>query len=144
MNKRHLTRILTILLMAATSVINLSSCSKDDDKTSTPTVVGTWRYNFSSGWVIMQLNSDGTGYEEETDTVGSGGKSDFTYSYDANLKRLNRIERRKVWTSMDQYTIREYEETYEVRELTATQMTLFNLTYPNEKHSIKTWTRVNR
>lgn len=73
------------------------SCGSDDkEETSTPStsIVGTWRHDFSSGYILMSFSSNNTGYHQEYD-VDDGKlrrKHNFSYSYDESQKHLVLIE----------------------------------------------------
>ena len=50
------------ILMVAIMSVGFMSCSKDDDvkKDSVGSLVGTWRYNFSSGYDLLTFDQNGT------------------------------------------------------------------------------------
>lgn len=82
---------LLFLVVAVISIIAFTSCSKtgnnEPDKesqtTKTSTIVGKWKYSFSSGFCMLTFKADGSGVYYEYD----GGHIDaedepFYYKYD--------------------------------------------------------------
>lgn len=73
------------------------SCSKDE-KENVPTqgssIIGTWRHEFSSGYIMMFFSSNNTGYYQEYDEEDGGlrRKHNFTYIYSESQQRLVLIE----------------------------------------------------
>ena len=53
-------------------------------------IIGTWRYEFSSGYSYLYFGKTGFGWEHEYDEAdgGWGEKEEFTYVYDATEKRI--------------------------------------------------------
>ncbi|MBQ7818065.1 MAG: hypothetical protein IJ341_00040 [Bacteroidales bacterium] len=56
-------------------------------------IVGEWRCNFSTGYVLMNLGADGSGWEDEYDEADGGwyGKDYFQYTYDSSSKTMTII-----------------------------------------------------
>lgn len=89
--KKKIAICMLAILMVATAVVTIASCSKSDNNSSSTSstsgelskIVGTWQGNDSDETITMTFNSDGTGlvrvtyngyYGTETDTFS------FTYS----------------------------------------------------------------
>lgn len=73
-----------ILLLAGLSFV---SCDKDDDEGNgnsggTSALVGTWRHEFSSGYILVTFKSDGTGSWKEIDYDSESFMDKFDYEYD--------------------------------------------------------------
>ena len=56
-------------------------------------IVGEWRSNFSTGYVLVNLGTDGYGWEDEYDEADGGwhGKDYFQYTYDSSSKIMTII-----------------------------------------------------
>lgn len=67
-------------------------CSDDDkDDNQSSELVGTWRYGFSSGYVLMYFGNDGMGWHHEYDEDDGGwedDREDFSYTFDASTLDL--------------------------------------------------------
>ena len=79
---RHLAMLVVVMAMALCTV----SCSDDDDDDNggggtLGSIVGTWRYTFSTGYVDYVFNSNGMGMEREYDTVDGGWHSPHAFYY---------------------------------------------------------------
>ncbi len=76
-----------ILFLVPMMAFAFTGCSSDDDdndggKKSSSSIVGTWRYNFSTGYQIVTFNSNGTGSMREHDNYDGMDYTDyFRYSY---------------------------------------------------------------
>ena len=91
------------LLLAVVLSVGFASCDKDDDEDNKPDteadggredlddsdeeavsggIVGTWRYEFSTGYITMTFNANGTGREREVDYADGNHSSNFFYFYD--------------------------------------------------------------
>ena len=59
---------MTILMVAIVSV-NLVSCGDDDDDaptpTTTPSIIGTWRFDYDGGYELVTFKSNGKGTVRE-------------------------------------------------------------------------------
>lgn len=55
-----------------------------------PSLTGTWRYDFSSGYTYMYFDGKGSGWDQEYDPVDGGwhGKDYFKYSYSPSEKEI--------------------------------------------------------
>lgn len=91
--------------------ISLPSCSKDGDdkKEDTPSIVGTWRHDFSTGYILLVLRSNGTGLLEEYDSGEIDYSYEISYYYDKEQERYMIVESEsnKTYT----YPIQYYNET---------------------------------
>ena len=73
--------------------LTFAGCSKDDNGseegsgTITTSIVGTWKYVFSTGYGLITFNQNGTGVSCEYETYGNDEDS-FTYIYDVEAKVL--------------------------------------------------------
>lgn len=65
MKKKNLWCLLAILMVTIVSV-GFVSCG-DDDEEDEITIVGTWRYDFGSGYVLLTFNQNGTARYQEYD-----------------------------------------------------------------------------
>ena len=79
---------IVVILMGLT----FAGCSKDDngseeDSGTVTSIVGTWKYVFSTGYGLITFNQNGTGVACEYDTDGND-EDPFTYIYDAEAKVL--------------------------------------------------------
>ena len=82
------------VLLAVVLSVGFSSCKDDDDDdndgggggAAAGSIVGTWRQDFSSGYVLITFDKDGTGREQEYDTEDGGlAYSDsFSWAQDGN------------------------------------------------------------
>ena len=91
--------------------ISLPSCSKDGDdkKEDTPSIVGTWRHDFSTGYILLVLRSNGTGLLEEYDSGEIDYSDEISYYYYKEQERYMIVESEsnKTYT----YPIQYYNET---------------------------------
>ena len=82
-----------MLMAVALGTVTTISCGSDDNPTPTPqpptpsqkSLVGTWTYNFSSGYCEMTFNADGTGSYFEFDHGQIESNHQFTYTYKDNI-----------------------------------------------------------
>lgn len=81
------------LLLAVVLSVGFSSCDKDDDDDKDNggpgteagvnlSIVGIWKYTFSSGYITYTFNANGTGSEIEVDHASGNHASNFSYVYD--------------------------------------------------------------
>ena len=91
--------------------ISLPSCSKDGDdkKEDTPSIVGTWRHDFSTGYILLVLRSNGTGLLEEYDSGEIDYSHEISYYYDKEQERYMIVESESKETYT--YPIQYYNET---------------------------------
>ena len=91
--------------------IGLPSCSKDGDKEKedTTSIVGTWRHDFSTGYILLVLRSNGSGLLEESDSGEIDYSHEISYYYDKEQGRYMIVENNgsKTYT----YPIQYYNET---------------------------------
>ena len=91
--------------------ISLPSCSKDGDdkKEDTPSIVGTWRHDFSTGYILLVLRSNGSGLLEEYDSGEIDYSDEISYYYYKEQERYMIVESEsnKTYT----YPIQYYNET---------------------------------
>ena len=129
---KYLFNMIAILMVTIMSV-SFSSCGDDgDDKNDgVVSIVGKWKYTFSTGYIIKQFNADNTGYSQEYDTQDGGWhkKHEFTYQYDEKQKRLYSID-----SDGDS-------ENYEVRELTNKTLVLVEFSSSGYDSEIETYVR---
>ena len=105
--------------------LSFTSCSNDDDdnNSSTPSIVGIWMYEFSSGYNFDVYNQNGTGYSFEFDYQDGyrpGGieyMTPFTYQFDEKNNILT-ITERSSW-GVERYSCT-------IRELTSTKLKIIN------------------
>lgn len=81
---------LVILLMS----LAFAGCSKDDGGSeegsgTNTSIVGTWKYVFSTGYGLMTFNQNGTGVWVEIDEEYEDVEDVFTYVYNADTKVLS-------------------------------------------------------
>lgn len=133
MRKNVLCNLLTIMMVSVFSlVLSSSSCHNDDDdmKENEVSLVGTWRHDFRSGYVLLIFRSDGTGRIEEYD-FAEGDKihsSEISYYYDENKERYVLI-------------FKELENTYYCPVLYVNETTL---AFINPDDKTETYTRVSK
>ena len=80
---------MTILMVAIMSV-GFMSCSKDDDvkKTGEVSLVGTWRYDFSTGYVLFTFSQDGTVRCQEYDHGEWEEDKIYHYTFSNGILRI--------------------------------------------------------
>ena len=155
--KKYFLMLLPVLFLAAVSV-GFTSCG-DDEEVNLPSesanrdnpeqshhndtpdqpnslLVGTWKYTFSSGsgYQVLQFNSDGVVYSQEYDENDGGWHKKHTYSY-----RYDESQKKLYLTKSE--SVREYE----VRELSTTTLTLYDIqegSYGSSK-AMTTYTRID-
>lgn len=68
----------------------LSKTNKKMEDVKVPSLTGTWRYDFSSGYTYMYFDGKGFGWEQEYDPADGGwhGKDYFKYSYSPSEKEI--------------------------------------------------------
>lgn len=81
-----LAALLTIIMC-----IGLEACKDDDNdsKQTTNSIIGTWRYDSSAGYVLITFREDGTGVEYEYDPYDGMGEGmldadSFTWAQNKN------------------------------------------------------------
>lgn len=76
------------MLLAVVVCAGVASCKDDDEDDGGKvggTIVGTWRNDFSSGYVLMTFRGDGTGVEYEYDAAdGMLDSEPFTWAQSGN------------------------------------------------------------
>lgn len=77
--------------------VSCSSDDKDDGGNSIEVVeslVGSWKYTFSTGYQLVTFKSNGKGTFLEVDEEDEDYEEAFTYSYNANSKtlKINRVD----------------------------------------------------
>lgn len=142
--KKYFLMLLSLMFVATMSVVFVS-CGDDEEKVpqndfsstggtpnTTSLIYGTWKDYFSTGYIVLQLNSNGTGYHQEYDESDGGWhrKHSFTFSYNEEQKRLYITEGDET-------------EVYEVRTLSSTTLKLFNLTDSDSSKALAVYTRDN-
>lgn len=90
--RTKLLALLAVLFMGI-AFVSCSSDDKDDDGGNNTEVVeslvGTWKYTFSTGYQIATFKSNGKGTLKEVDYEDDYEDEDaFTYSYNANNQTL--------------------------------------------------------
>ncbi len=78
--------------MLSTSFV---SCGDDNNKKNEPekaSIIGTWRHDFSSGYILLVFKKDGTGYIEEYDHGRIQYSDPITYYYDKEKERYMIVE----------------------------------------------------
>ena len=89
--KTKLLSLLVILFMGF-AVVSCSSDDKDDDGGNNTEVVeslvGTWKYTFSTGYQLYTFKSNGKGTLVEVDEEDEDYEEAFSYTYNANSKIL--------------------------------------------------------
>lgn len=108
--KKYFLSIFAIIMTGIMSIAFVS-CSKDGDdkKEDTPSIVGTWRHDFSTGYILLVLRSNGTGLLEEYDSGEIDYSYEISYYYDKEQERYMIVESEsnKTYT----YPIQYYNET---------------------------------
>lgn len=101
--------ILIIIIMSAGFV----SCGDDEDdkKENEVSLIGTWRHDFSSGYILLIIKSNGTGLMEEYDSASGGIEytETISYYYDKDKERYMIVERDGEYTYT--YPIQYFNET---------------------------------
>ena len=111
--KKNILNWMTIFMVAFVSV-GFASCGGDDNKEDDIlSIVGTWRYDFSSGYVLLTFNRDGTYTHREFD---HGQWED-----DKNGKYVF-VNNNLSFTYYSKSRGKDVSETYEVISLTTTQL----------------------
>ena len=88
---KHLAMLVVVMAMALCA----ASCSDDDNDGggggTQGSIVGAWRYTFSTGYVEYVFNANGTGTEREYDSAdgGYGTTHAFDYTYDSTSGSMN-------------------------------------------------------
>lgn len=89
------------------------SCGSDEDdkKENEVSLIGTWRHDFSSGYILLIIKSNGTGLMEEYDSASGGIEytETISYYYDKDKERYMIVERDGEYTYT--YPIQYYNET---------------------------------
>lgn len=70
------------------AIMSASSCDPDPENNNEPTLVGTWRYDFSSGYTLMHFNSNGTGWEQEIENGSIEATEYFEYTYSTQNRTI--------------------------------------------------------
>lgn len=92
---KHIARVFTLIGCVA-ALFAFNSCTKDDgsntDTSDEVTIIGSWKYNFSSGYVTLTFDNDGymRYYEYDHDAVQSDKY--YQYIYNNNTLTLKREE----------------------------------------------------
>lgn len=72
--------------------VSCSSDDKDDDGGNNievvESLVGTWKYTFSTGYQLVTFKSNGKGSLKEIDNAAEDYEDSFTYSYDSDSQVL--------------------------------------------------------
>lgn len=79
MKKKNLWCLLAVLMVTIVSV-SFVSCGDDDDEDDI-TIVGTWKYDFSSGYGLLTFNQNGTARYQEYDKGSWQIDESATYIY---------------------------------------------------------------
>ena len=88
------TKLLALLavLFLGFAFVSCSSDDKDDDGGNNievvESLVGTWKYTFSTGYQLVTFKSNGKGSLKEIDYAAEDYKDSFTYSYDSDSQVL--------------------------------------------------------
>ena len=94
-------------LLLATLVLVLPACKDKneatDDSSANSAIVGTWRHDFSVGFLIRTFRKDGTGIVQEYEEYDSehGGieyTESFTYYYDKTAEQYKIVEQDGKYT----------------------------------------------
>lgn len=118
------------LLMVLAVGVTATSCGSDDDddnkksETTTSGIVGTWKQTFSSGYIILTFNSNGTGSYVEFDSADGNHSQTFSWTMRGN----------NVALVDDDGNI----ETYTVVSLTSTNLIW---KYEDDDNELESWTR---
>lgn len=72
-------------LFWAVATLGLTACS-DNEENNTPQtgdnlLVGTWKYNFSSGYTLLYFDANGFGWEQEYDSADGGWYDKEYFNY---------------------------------------------------------------
>lgn len=122
--KKHL--VYVVILLTIIVNVGLVSCSNDDNNNqpTNSSIVGLWRHNFSSGYILICFNMDNTGYEQEYDETDGGlrHKHNFSYRYNEDDGHLLIV--------MDDGDILDYIVMY----INKTEMELFNSDDGSDKY----------
>lgn len=83
--KKIFNYLLIVTLLLGTAV-SFNSCKDDDEDSNKSKIVGTWKYSDEEGYMLMTLNSDGTGKIVESWTRYNIYETEsITYSYNGNV-----------------------------------------------------------
>ena len=73
------------------SAVVISSCSKDEDNSTSPTskIVGKWKYSWDDGFGLLTFKADGSGtyFEYDNGDIDSDNEP-FYYTYDNDTNML--------------------------------------------------------
>ncbi len=87
---KQITKILTLMTVFSAMAF-FSSCSKDDDSNDSATsIIGTWKYSFSSGYVELTFDNDGYMRYYEYDHGATESDRYYQYVYGDHLLTLRR------------------------------------------------------
>lgn len=109
------------------------SCSDDDNGSNNgngdTSLVGTWKHTFSSGYILLKFNSNGTGLWHEYDEADGGWYDPiyFNYSY-------NSATNRATLTASGERTV------FQIAYLTSSEMVWYDIDYPDETEN---WVRID-
>ena len=84
------------VLLAVVLSVGFVSCKDDDDDdnggggggATASSIVGTWRQDFSSGYILITFDRDGTGREQEYDTEDGGLAYSDSFSWAQDDKTI--------------------------------------------------------
>lgn len=89
--RTKLLALLAVLFMGF-AFVSCSSDDKDDDGGNNievvESLVGTWKYTFSTGYQLVTFKSNGKGSLKEIDYAAEDYEDSFTYSYDSDSQVL--------------------------------------------------------
>ena len=85
-------------VLLATLILAIPACKDKneatDDSSANSIIVGSWRHDFSVGFIIMTFKKDGTGITQEYDSEYGGIQYTlpFTYYYDKTTEQYKVVE----------------------------------------------------
>jgi hypothetical protein len=93
--KKNCFWFLPVFVITTMLSINFVSCGGDNDKKNEPekaSIIGTWRHDFSTGYILLVFKKDGTGYIEEYDHGSIQYSNPIKYYYDDVKERYMIVE----------------------------------------------------
>ena len=90
---RQITKTFT-LISCFIALFSCASCTKDNTSNQNTsdevTIIGSWKYSFSSGYVILTFDNDGYMRYYEYDHGAVESDKYYQYTYDNNILTLKR------------------------------------------------------
>lgn len=82
--KKYLFSLLAVMMVTIESVV-LTSCNKDDEVNDSISIVGTWKYSWDGGFLLVNFDKDGMLESQEYDDGILEPKEGYFYTYNNNI-----------------------------------------------------------